>query len=509
MKVRYSFSFLKLTQSIVLGVGAAALILVTWKTATHPTNMGMAAKGVLSTMDSRYSVAGQLVLVQSLFAQLCAPLDHVGQHFRDAVSAAEDLRDLESLKRVLADGNSGSSGNSATAGKERTAGGRGGSKESKESSPLPAKVSRQPGGRELWTDSPPRLEVRNLVFSYPKETPSSPTPVPDDSAENSTENSTENSRESSRENGENGENSKAKVQVSMPILRNISFSIPAGGYSLGIVGPSGSGKSTVLRVLLGLEPIQPSDDCSGSSSSSSSGSSGSSSFPTATASASPSTSPSPSTPTSSGRIIIDGADVTTLDRIPCFAMVGQDTDLFRGLHLADNIRYGTHTVLGAGSATSPEALKALANAAEDAQLAPLLGRVEGGWGASVGPRGRLLSGGERQRVCLARALYREELAGGMLLMDEVTASLDAKTESLVTDAVVSRVRQGATAVLIAHRLSSVQHCDMILVMQDGVIIARGTHAQLVTQGGWYAESWKLQSQTLQVGAVAPIDVVST
>ena len=80
-------------------------------------------------------------------------------------------------------------------------------------------------------------------------------------------------------------------------------------------------------------------------------------------------------------------------------------------------------------------------------------------------------------------------------MDEVTASLDAKTESLVTNAVISRVRKGATAVLIAHRLSSVQHCDQVLVMKDGVIIDCGTHAQLIRRAGWYSESWKLQSQT--------------
>ena len=76
--------------------------------------------------------------------------------------------------------------------------------------------------------------------------------------------------------------------------------------------------------------------------------------------------------------------------------------------------------------------------------------------------------------------------------------MDAQTESLVTDAVISRVNQGATAILIAHRLSSVQHCDMILVMKDGEIVERGTHAQLVAQGGWYADSWSLQSQTLSL-----------
>ena len=148
------------------------------------------------------------------------------------------------------------------------------------------------------------------------------------------------------------------------------------------------------------------------------------------------------------------------------------------------------------SLTLTPSFTSVENAAEDAQLGPLLQRLQGGWDGAVGPRGRLLSGGERQRVCLARALYREELNGGILLMDEVTASLDAKTESLVTNAVINRVKKGATAILIAHRLSSVQHCNLVLIMKDGVIIESGTHAQLIRRtGSWYAESWKLQSQS--------------
>jgi ABC-type multidrug transport system fused ATPase/permease subunit len=98
-------------------------------------------------------------------------------------------------------------------------------------------------------------------------------------------------------------------------------------------------------------------------------------------------------------------------------------------------------------------------------------------------------------VCLARAFYREELAGGILLMDEVTASLDAVTERQITEGIMRRVKKGASAVLIAHRLSTVQNCNMILVMKDGEIIERGTHAQLIRKGGWYANSWRLQSET--------------
>jgi len=138
------------------------------------------------------------------------------------------------------------------------------------------------------------------------------------------------------------------------------------------------------------------------------------------------------------------------------------------------------------------------NAAEDAQLESIVGRLKDGWSASVGPRGRLLSGGERQRVCLARALYREEQGAGILLMDEATSSLDARTENLVTQAIMKRVQLGATAIIVAHRLTSVQGCDLILVMKDGQIVESGTHDELCrSSGGWYAEAWRLQSQVNQ------------
>lgn len=158
---------------------------------------------------------------------------------------------------------------------------------------------------------------------------------------------------------------------------------------------------------------------------------------------------------------------------------------------------------------------------------PVVAKQSEGWFSSVGPRGRLLSGGERQRVCIARALYRQEMSlhstlfpqnspqdsagnssgtaidssrssgGCILLMDEVTASLDANTESVVTDAIMERVHSGgATALIVAHRLSSLQKCDLILVLKDGEVIEKGSHAQLIRRrGGWYAAAWKLQSTT--------------
>jgi hypothetical protein len=166
-------------------------------------------------------VSGQLVLVQSLFAQLCAPLDHVGQHFRDCVSAAEDLRDLESLKTVLSTpqstGSSGRMSENNNIGASQTTlytdrnkvdsrnQNNGGMNINGMNSVKIPKVYRQYGGRLAWQTSPLRMEIKNLFFTYPSV----------------------------------GSINSNIEGVNRPILNNISFSIPPGGYSLGIVGPSG------------------------------------------------------------------------------------------------------------------------------------------------------------------------------------------------------------------------------------------------------------------------------
>lgn len=146
-------------------------------------------------------MAGQLVLVQSLFAQLCSPLDHVGQHFRDCVSAAEDLRDLESLKRVLA--TPGNTENNRK-NKEKSENKKSDTEIIDDQARIP-RVFRQYGGADAWSLSPARMEMKNLIFSYPSV-------------------------------GTNKLNNMGEIK---PILNNISFTIPPGGYSLGIVGPSG------------------------------------------------------------------------------------------------------------------------------------------------------------------------------------------------------------------------------------------------------------------------------
>lgn len=430
--VRFSFSALKMMQAVLLGLGASAIAFVTWRQSTS------ALVGATNTV----SVAGQLVLVQALFAQLCAPLDHVGQHFRDCVSAAEDLRELECIK---AEGQAGwervRQTRSAAAAAAAVAAEAIPNQNSLLIDELNQDQVKRPSQRQSRGKAqkvlPLRIELRNVSFAYPIDSGTGA-----------------------------GAGAVAGVQTERAVLHEVSFEVPAGGYAVGIVGPSGSGKSTLLRVLLGLESLTESG--------------------------------------SSGQLLVDGIDVTGLHRIPLFSMVGQDSDLFRGLDLAGNVRYGTDVIMGPGSGDGASVgvteawgeadRRALTNAARDAQLQPLLASQTNGWFSAVGPRGRLLSGGERQRVCLARALYRQELTGGILLMDEVTASLDAQTESLVTRAILDRVKKGETAVLIAHRLSSVRDCNLILVLRNGVVAERGTHAQLMRKGGWYSQAVRLQGQ---------------
>ena len=317
-------------------------------------------------------MAGQLVLVQSLFAQLCSPLDHVGQHFRDCVSAAEDLRDLESLKRVLAtpqgtnrndNKNINKNNNNSPQNKKSV------NSDINDNQTRIPKVYRQYGGADSWSLSPARMEMKNLIFSYPSVSA-------------------------------NKLNNMGDIK---PILNNISFIIPPGGYSLGIVGPSGdvisaiytliintlkklnyfsfcftrasklfimhlltacflftvnvnhftgSGKSTILRILLGLEPIRVmglgstlNNDISNSKDrnevtssppgiiSSSASASASVHTPLPVPMSVPMPLPMPrhdALPNAEGVLCIDGMDVSGYDRVPCFAMAGQDSDLFRG-----------------------------------------------------------------------------------------------------------------------------------------------------------------------------------
>eukprot|EP01041_Mallomonas_annulata_P003912 gene3912-7801_t len=421
IQVRYTFSLLKFMQCLLLGLGSTAITYA----------------AITCTSPYEKNIPGRLVLVQALFAQLCAPLDQVGQQLRDCLSSSEDLRELEGLKILGQQSASSSATTSVSSTSSRT---------QPKVVVIPQESSASPSSplhllvllqhlvkTSLQQTLPhPLLELRGATFFYPSSSSSSSSSPP-------------------------------STPIPIPILDDVTVSIPRAGYSVGIVGPSGSGKSTLLRLLLGLESV---DDVKTGS---------------------------------SGGLFLGGMDVTAMERFALFATVGQDNDLFGSLSLVDNIRYGTETIRVVGA---EEDVAALALAVRDANLGDLIGRLEGGWRASVGPRGRRLSGGERQRVCIARALYRQQIGGGILLLDEATSALDAQSERHVAQALAERVKNGGlTAIIISHRLSTVQYCDEIIVVRNGKVIERGSHVELVQKKeGWYADAWRLQNRSTQTEA---------
>jgi ATP-binding cassette subfamily B protein len=151
--------------------------------------------------------------------------------------------------------------------------------------------------------------------------------------------------------------------------------------------------------------------------------------------------------------------------------------LFSGT-AADNIRFGRQHA-------SDEEVHDAARAAEAHDFIQLL---QDGYNAELGERGVRLSGGQRQRVAIARAILRD---APLLLLDEATSSLDAQSEAAIQQA-LERLEKGRTTLVIAHRLATVQRADRIVVMDGGRIIAQGTHASLLAEGGLYAELARLQ-----------------
>ena len=220
-------------------------------------------------------------------------------------------------------------------------------------------------------------------------------------------------------------------------LKDFSLAVKPGEV-VALVGPSGAGKSTVFQLLLRFyDPKQ-------------------------------------------GVIRVDGIDVKSADLNALrerFALVSQEPVIFSG-SVAENVRYGNL------SATD-EAVRAACDAAHVTEFATALPK---GLETELGERGVRLSGGQRQRVAIARAILADR---PVLLLDEATSSLDAESEVLVTDA-IERLARKHTTLIIAHRLSTVQSADRIIVIDDGRVVAQGTHAELMVASPLYSRLASLQ-----------------
>jgi len=223
------------------------------------------------------------------------------------------------------------------------------------------------------------------------------------------------------------------------ILKGVDFTIPAGG-KLAIVGSTGAGKSTISRLLFRFYDV------------------------------------------TAGRVVIDGQDIRDVTQESLRATIGvvpQDTVLFN-----DTIRY--NIAYGLPNATQAE----IEAAARAAQVHDFVLKLPEGYDTRVGERGLKLSGGEKQRVAIARTILKDPR---ILLLDEATSALDSRTEQDIQIALraVSRHR---TTLVIAHRLSTVVDADEIIVLSEGRVVERGSHAALLAKGGVFARMWALQAE---------------
>lgn len=220
-------------------------------------------------------------------------------------------------------------------------------------------------------------------------------------------------------------------------LHDFSLNV-ASGEAVALVGPSGAGKSTVFQLMLRFFEAQ------------------------------------------SGSIRFDGIDITQLDPIALrqkIAVVSQEPVIFSGT-IAANIAYGRE------NATEAQ-IRAAADAAAASEF---IEKLPDGFDTLVGERGVTLSGGQRQRLAIARAILRD---APLLLLDEATSALDAENERLVQTA-LANLMVGRTTLVIAHRFSTIQRLKRIVVMDEGRVVAEGTHADLIAAGGLYARLASLQ-----------------
>lgn len=222
------------------------------------------------------------------------------------------------------------------------------------------------------------------------------------------------------------------------VFHSLTLHIPAG-QKIGLVGPSGGGKSTLTRLLLRFDDIQ------------------------------------------SGEICIDNqniAQVTQASLRAAISYVPQEPLLFHRTIL-ENIAYG-----------KPRAsLAAIKRAAKLAFADEFIDKLPAGYDTIVGERGVKLSGGQRQRIAIARAILKD---APILILDEATSALDSESEAYIQQA-LEQLMKNRTTIVVAHRLSTIQKMDRVLVLQDGTIAEDGPHKKLLTQDGLYAKLWSHQS----------------
>ncbi len=235
------------------------------------------------------------------------------------------------------------------------------------------------------------------------------------------------------------------------ILKGVSFTVPAGN-TVAIVGPSGAGKSTISRILFRFYDVQ------------------------------------------SGKVTIDGQDIRDVTQASVRAAIGivpQDTVLFN-----DTIRY--NIAYGRPGASDAE----VENAARMAQLDAFIAQLPDGYETMVGERGLKLSGGEKQRVAIARTILKQPK---ILLFDEATSALDTHTEREIQNS-LRAVAQDRTALVIAHRLSTVIDADEIIVLSHGEIVERGHHTDLLARNDVYAGMWRQQQEAARLEFEAEAEV---